>query len=109
MSFKAMLNRTCDIESASFSENAATGEKRYLWAPWKSGVKCRLRNRAANERITGSAEYQTSSHALYLEFLRLDKTAARIVLDEKIYKITGVIDMGGSGEYLCLYLEKWDL
>lgn len=108
MSFASMLNKTCTLEVCARNKNAKTGEVTCEWRVLAARVKCRLRTRSYAEKINSEARFQHSSYALYLEYTDINPALTRVVIDGKIYKVTGAVDMGGGEEYLCLYLERWD-
>ncbi|ACC98636.1 phage head-tail adaptor [Elusimicrobium minutum Pei191] len=105
MSFTSLLNKVCDIEISLQEQSLTTGEVKRAWQPFYKGIKCRLRTRSSAEKITGFSQYKHSTHVLYLEFLNIEEKTSRIIIEGKIYHITGQLNMGGGHEYLCLYLE----
>ncbi|MGB2579691.1 head-tail adaptor [Elusimicrobium simillimum] len=105
MSFTSLLNKTCNIEICTKTQCPVTGEIKNTWHTLYNNIKCRIRTRSADERISSYNEYKLSTHAMYLEYLKLDDALTRIVLDGEIYHIKGQLNMGGGHEYLCLYLE----
>lgn len=105
MSFSSLLNRRCTVETAVKTQNPINGEIILQWAPMYQNIKCRIRTRTAEERKNSSSEYMVSTHAMYLEYLKLDAALTRIICDGQTYRVTGQLNMGGGHEYLCLYLE----
>ncbi len=106
MSFKALLNRVCDIEKLSLGSADAYGSRGETWTLLKSEAPCRLRTRSACEKHYSSPEYQYATHSLYLEYLDLPKGRLRAKIGGVYYDITGRIELGGAKRYLCLYLER---
>ncbi len=106
MSFKKLLNTFCDIQEAQKTQSAS-GQITDTFKTLHLNVPCRLRNRTADEKITSHTQYQTSTHALYTEHIKINPTTMRVLIKEEAYKIIGVIDMGGANKYLCLYLERY--
>lgn len=106
MSFKALLNRVCDIEKLSLDSADTYGERAESWEILKSDIPCRLRTRSAGEKYYSSPEYQYATHSLYLEYLTLPKGRIRAKIGGVYYDITGRIELGGAKKYLCLYLER---
>lgn len=107
MSFKSLLNKTCDIEVLSFESCLITGQKIESWSVLFTAVPCRLRSRAVSERKYSDPEYQKSTHALYIPCRKFAKKTLRIVLEGEVYSVVGHIDMGGKDKYLCLYIERY--
>lgn len=106
MSFKALLNRVCDIEKLSLGSVDAYGSRSETWETLKREVPCRLRTRSAGEKHYSSPEYQYATHSLYLEYLSLPQGRLRAKIGGFYYDITGRIELGGAKKYLCLYLER---
>lgn len=106
MSFEALLNGVCSVETRSVSADSQSGERKESWSVTASSVACRLRQRSASEQLSGSLEYQKATHALYIAHRSIDSLENRVVINSAAYSITGISDMGGKGKYLCLYLER---
>ncbi len=106
MSFKSLLNRTCDIELVSFGVcdgfGGRTEEKQTLF----TALPCRLRTRNSGEKRYSSPEYQYATHSLYLEYVKLPKGRLRVKTGGLYYEVCGRIELGGAQKYLCLYLER---
>ncbi|MDD6173657.1 MAG: hypothetical protein ACI352_04370 [Elusimicrobiaceae bacterium] len=106
MSFKCLLNRTCDIELISLASpdnfGGRTEESKTLF----TSLPCRLRTRNAGEKRYSSPEYQYATHSLYLEYVKLPKGRLRIKTGSVYYDVCGRIELGGAQKYLCLYLER---
>ncbi|WP_424244677.1 head-tail adaptor [Elusimicrobium posterum] len=105
MSFASLLNTVCDLEITKPEQQNSTGENKDNWEVLYRNVKCRLRNRSVDERVSSTAKYMNSTHALYTEYLKINPAITRAVIKDKVYNITGILNMGGGHEYLCLYLE----
>jgi hypothetical protein len=104
MSFKALLNKTCDIELITLCASSG-GEQKETYTKIFSSLPCRLRTRSVWERRYGDPAYQKSDHILYLNFVLINADV-RVLLDGVPYRVTGQADMGGAKRYLCLYLER---
>jgi len=107
MSFRSMLNKTCDIEEQTLTTANGDGEQLQTWQPLYEGVRCRLRSRAVSERRYGPVNYQKATHALYTAAKKFPKKAVlRVLCEGKYYDVVGRLDLGGADKYLCLYLER---
>lgn len=107
MSFKSLLNKTCTIESAAYQTAQNSGQQNITYSSFAQDVPCRLRTRSVSERRYSSPAYQKATHALYLEHRSLPTGDFKVIIDNKSYFVVGVLDLGGEGRYLCLYLERF--
>lgn len=106
MSFKNLLNKTCDIEVLSFNGQLQGGQRKEVYTTFASALPCRLRTRNAAEKNFSSPEYQHAAYSLYLEYLALPKGRLRVKIGSSYYPVSGCLNMGGAERFLCLYLEK---
>ena len=70
MSFKSLLNKTCDIELISSAASQA-GEQAESYSKLFSSLPCRLRARSVWERRYSEPAYQKSTHTLYIAFVNI--------------------------------------
>lgn len=106
MSFKNLLNQTCDIEVLSFDGQLEGGQRKEVYTVFAAALPCRLRVRNATEKRFSSPEYQQAAYSLYLQYLLLPKGRLRVKIGNNYYPVSGRLNMGGAERFLCLYLEK---
>ncbi|WP_428897821.1 phage head-tail adaptor [Parelusimicrobium proximum] len=108
MMSSALFNTTCIIEKQNTAFSEENGEQAVSWEEVCADVKCRLRNRSYSERISGVSEYQYSSHVLYMPYRELGREKVRIKINEQLYKVIGISDMGTAKKIICMYLERYE-
>ena len=106
MSFKHLLNKTCDIEVLSFNGQFEGGQRKEVYTVFAAALPCRLRTRNTTEKRLSSPQYQQAAYSLYLEYLPLPKGSLRVKIGNSYYLVSGRLNMGGTERFLCLYLEK---
>lgn len=106
MSFEGLLNKTCNIQALTETQNSTSGQKVKAWANLHTGVKCRLDQNTGSEFSAPDSIKSKATHILFLKIHNLTAKASRINIGVNNYNILSVQDGGGHGHHLELLLEK---
>jgi len=113
MSFESLLNRRCNIEVATRTQDADSGQMLDTWGVLLPGVACRLNIKSGGKIVGPEAIYEKVSHILFMRRpfgIDLNTKSHRIDIDGEKYSILLVNDVYGQRNisHLELYLKKVD-
>lgn len=97
MSFDALLNKTCNIQTLSETQ-LPSGQKQATWTTTISGAKCRIDAFGGQEQITASMVYEKATHIMFIRnpsTITLDVGQHRVISDSITYNILLVKRMYG--------------
>ncbi|MBA4406973.1 hypothetical protein C0389_06840 [bacterium] len=106
MSFEGLLNKVCNIQKRTKTQDTNTGEIIESWANVYSGVACRLDESRGTEYIGQDTRLSRADHVLFLKKgYTLTTGEYRVIIDTTSYNILSIRDAGGQGHHIELELE----
>ena len=106
MSFRRLMNDTCNIYALIETQSAATGEEKMIETPIAKNVPCGFQN--ASDSIQRGQPLQTGSNNdrlfIFPQSFEFKKRETIIQVRGKKYSVDAVIDLGGRKKYLELTL-----
>lgn len=108
MSFRSLLNDTCNIYNRVVSIDTETGEQLYTQEKTAENVPCALQHSGGGLDRTSRLAKEDNSDRLYL-LPRTDITKMETVIEVRgnKYRVREIIDMGGRKKYTRLDLERY--
>ena len=108
MSFNGLLNKTCNFQKKTLTENAS-GQEVESWTTIFTNIKCRLDTAHGGKTSISQLEYEKVTHVLFIRIIsgfNLTTGDYRVVIDNKNYEIILIADAGGHNHHLQLGLQK---
>lgn len=108
MSFRGLLNDTCDILARVEGQDEATGQTVSTLEPVAQGIKCAFQNGGGSIDRTGRIQMGNNTDRIYLFPLDFDlkKHFHVIAVRGEQYNITELTDLGGRKRYMRVNLER---
>ncbi len=107
MSLKKLLNKTCQINQITYTQNASSGEQQTVSTILETALPCRLRTRTVSERKYSLPVYALATHSIYIAAKStLYGKKLSVLIDGNTYDVLGLINMGGDDRLFCLYAER---
>lgn len=97
MSFDGLLNRICNVEKATITQDADSGQMIETWGILLSAVNCRIEVKSGGKVVGPEGIYEKASHIVFM------RKPAGITLTTKDHRI----DIGGVKYEIILVINVW--